>query len=180
MNVYLIGYRGSGKSTLGKIVAHKLNMAFLDTDEMIVEIEKRSIPEIFEKSGEAYFREVESKVLEIVAKKDNQIVSTGGGIILREENRERMLKSGFCVYLTADPDILYQRIANDPNRPPLTKLPLKEEVLHVLSLREELYKKSSHVSIDTGIHNINETVEILLKMLMERGFIHNAENIQAI
>jgi len=165
MNIFLIGYRGSGKTTLGKILSEKLKMKFVDTDELIVERENKTIPEIFSKLGEKYFREIETKVLQDVIKNDNQVISTGGGIILSELNRNLIKNNGVCIYLKVDPKISYQRIYNDKNRPPLTNLSPLEEIIYVMNYRSKFYQETAHLTIDTGILNIEQCIEEILKFL---------------
>ncbi len=169
MNIYLIGYRGSGKSTLGKIISEKLNFEFTDTDDLIIKAERKTIPEIFEKAGESYFRKIESDALKKISGRKNLVVSTGGGIILNEKNRALMRKTGFCVYLKADTDILFRRIEGDGNRPPLTKLPPREEVDHILSLRIPLYTELAELSLDTGEFSAGECAEKIIQALKTRG-----------
>lgn len=162
MNVYFIGYRGSGKSTLAKTLARKTGLASADTDEMIVLNEKRSITEIFRDSGETIFRSLEKKALTDVSLMDKTFVSTGGGIVLDPENRERIKATGKCVYLRADPEILYKRTCRDPKRPPLSGSPLMEEILAMLKIREPLYTGMADLILDTGVMRIEECAEALL------------------
>ncbi len=169
MNLYLIGFRGSGKTVLGKIISEKCDMTFIDTDNLTAGKEGISIPEIFKKYGEEYFRKIESGILEEISKKNNQVVSTGGGIILKEKNRDIIKKTGYCVFLHADPEILFNRIRGDKNRPALTGLPLKEEILEVLKTREPLYLDIGQIIVDTGKYGIEKSVEIILDAIKKKN-----------
>ena len=113
-NIYLIGFMGAGKSSVSRALAEISGLNEIDMDEEIVKREGRTIPEIFESEGEVYFRDVESGVLAELAKKTGQIVSCGGGTILREENRKLM---GEVIYLSATPETIYERGKNGKNRP---------------------------------------------------------------
>ena len=97
-SIFLVGFMGAGKTTVGSILSEKMNFDFCDTDQMIVEEESREIVNIFKTDGEEYFRDLESKKLYEVQNRENTIFSTGGGIILREENRE-ILNKNFSIYL---------------------------------------------------------------------------------
>lgn len=167
MNIYLLGYRGSGKTALGRAVAVKLKRSFLDTDDMIVEREGMRIPDIFEQYGEDYFRDCESRAIEGVAKKDNLVVATGGGIIMREKNREMISKSGFCIYLNADVDTIYKRINGDSNRPALTDKSEKEEIKTLLEKRCPLYTELAEFEIDTSKMNFTKSLDAILKKINE-------------
>lgn len=164
MNIYLIGYRGSGKTTLGRKISYNLNFEFADMDEIIVKVEKRPIPDIFASSGERYFRDKESEVLEHIANNlSPAVVSTGGGIILKASNRDIIKRTGFCVYLKASKEILQSRIEGDNNRPPLTSLPLTEEITRILGIREPLYEETADITVDTGIPDIDGCADLIIK-----------------
>ncbi len=169
MNIYLTGYRGSGKSTLGRYISPILNYTFIDIDDMIVKAERKSIPLIFSESGEEYFREIESKILMQVSGGSCSVVATGGGIILKKSNRDQMKRTGYCVYLKTVPSVLLSRIEGDMNRPPLTELPLEREIDHILSIREPLYEEISEISIDTGALSIEECAQRVIKGFKNKG-----------
>lgn len=144
--IFLIGYRATGKSTVGKILAHLLSWKFFDTDEEIEKYTSKSIKQIFETYGEEKFREIESEVLEKISRNENIVVSTGGGIILKEKNRE-ILKQGFVVLLESEIKTIIERMKKDNNRPALTNLPLEEEIKKTLSERQILYQEIFHIKI---------------------------------
>jgi shikimate kinase len=165
MNIYMIGYRGSGKTSLGRAVAVKLGRVFFDTDDLIVEREGKSIPKIFEEDGESYFRDCETEALRGVSKTNNKVVATGGGIVMREENRRLLKESGVCVYLFADTDVLYKRIVGDTNRPSLTGKDAYSEIEELLKVRIPYYKELADISVDTGNNGFVQTLDIIFKEL---------------
>ncbi len=116
MHIYLIGYRGSGKSTVGKRLAARLGLPLFDTDEIIEGTAKQSIKEIFESQGESVFRDMETiavKQLAATARATPAVVSLGGGSVLREENRNAISESGECIWLSASAEFLFDRIQGD-------------------------------------------------------------------
>ncbi|MDE7478489.1 MAG: shikimate kinase, partial [Lachnospiraceae bacterium] len=118
-NIILTGYMGSGKTTVGRNVAKLMNYTFVDTDELIVEQQNRSINEIFAADGEQAFRDMETALLQklIADKKEHLVISTGGGMPLRAENRQLLSRLGKVVYLKASPKTIYNRIKGDTTRP---------------------------------------------------------------
>lgn len=173
-NLFLIGYRGTGKTTLGKIVSKKLNKNFVDTDDLIVEIAGKSIPEIFQNDGEEKFREIETNALKIASQKDNCVIACGGGIIVKQRNFE-FLKKGIVCLLSASEDTIYKIIHKDQNRPSLTGKDPKTEIHEVLEKRMPLYKKAADFEVSTtnfaktqeeyDILNEEKTNEIIKKYL---------------
>lgn len=179
MNVALIGYRGSGKTSVGRQLAGRRGTAFVDADEMLVARAGQSIRAIFEQHGEAAFREMESDVLadlvgRAAAGQADAIISLGGGVILREANRRRLIESPFArVYLRADARTLHARIQADPataaNRPALTPLGGGvEETRTLLAAREPLYREvATHELEVTGL-TVDEVVRRLDVMIGHR------------
>jgi shikimate kinase len=162
--LFLIGYRGTGKTVLGKRTARKLGKQFVDTDDLIVKIAKKTIPEIFSQDGEEKFREIETLALKKASEKENVVISCGGGIITREKNFP-LLKKGIVCLLKADPKTIFNRIYNDNNRPPLTDKDPFEEIVHMLEKRKELYEKAKDFEINTANNSIEDCVELILKKL---------------
>lgn len=148
-NIVLVGFMGAGKTTVGKILANALQYDFIDTDEQIVIVEKMTIPNIFEKKGENYFRKAESKVLHAMIKKQGQVISTGGGIVTIQENIP-MLRQGIVIYLKATPKHIYKNVKKDTSRPLLQKPDVYSTICNMLEEREEFYKKASQyvISVD--------------------------------
>ena len=171
MNVYLIGYRGTGKTYIGKDLAKAIGKEFQDTDDLIVEKAGKNIPEIFSEDGEENFRDLESTVLEEVAAKDGFVIGCGGGIILRDENIEKLKKTGIVILLEASPEIIYERIKGDQNRPALTNKNELEEIKHVLSERQEKYRKAAGHKIDAENYSIEENVKQIIEILKKEKVI---------
>ena len=153
MNLFLIGYRCTGKTTMGKALARRLGWTFMDTDRMIVETTGTSIARMVDENGWPFFRAQERQVMESISAGDRQVVATGGGIILDGRNVSIMKKSGTVVWLTANEKTIEDRmIADDAtagNRPSLTGHGLIGEISSVLSERRPLYEKAADVVIDT-------------------------------
>jgi shikimate kinase len=150
MNVYLVGFRGVGKSTLAPILATRLHRRWIDLD---VEAERRAgkpIRAVFAEQGEPAFRDLESAILADVSGQDDWVAATGGGAVLREANRAA-LRTGFCVWLQADLELLIERLERDRTRPRLTDLPLREEVAALLTEREPLYRQCAHLIADARV-----------------------------
>ena len=153
-HLFLTGYRGSGKSTIGKLVASHLSREFVDTD---VEIELQSgntIAEIFARSGEAGFRDLESQsISQLRSLIEPAVVSLGGGSILRKENRECIKQLGLTVWLQASPENICHRISKDVNtqtrRPKLSKLGDLEEIRSILAERSVLYEEVADMCVST-------------------------------
>jgi shikimate kinase len=116
-NIVLVGFMGTGKSTVGRFIAEKLGWDLVDTDHYIEKLEGMSIAELFSKHGEVYFREAETRSIKEIMSKSNQVVATGGGAVLAEENRLILKTKGYVVALTASVETIIQRVSGDRNRP---------------------------------------------------------------
>ena len=156
-NIVLIGFMGSGKSTVGKVLAPRLGKKFVDLDHMIVERAGRSIPDIFATDGEAAFRQLESQVLADVLAHSNQVISTGGGAVLAEANRQLMRENGLVIWLRTDVDVLIQRMQYDTTRP-LLQGDAKANITRILEERREAYNFAT-LEIDTGRLSVEEAVQ---------------------
>ncbi|HEX2768907.1 MAG TPA: shikimate kinase [Geobacteraceae bacterium] len=150
MNIVLIGYRGTGKSVVGALLATRLGMRYIGMDAAIVERAGMSIPDIVVKYGWPRFRDMESAEARELAGLDNIIIDTGGGVIERPENIEVLKKSALIFWLKARVDTIVARIQGDSQRPPLTSgKTFTEEVAEVLERRAPKYKGAAHYEIDT-------------------------------
>jgi len=150
MNIVLIGYRGSGKSTVGRFLAAKLHMPLVSLDAEIVKKAGKRIPRIVADSGWEAFRDLESAVVAAWANKDGWILDAGGGVILRAENVRELRRRGILIWLTAPPSILVPRIQEDTERPALKEgKTFLEEVEEVLRERLPLYASSAHLTVET-------------------------------
>jgi shikimate kinase len=150
MNLVLIGYRGTGKSTVAQLLAKKLGMAVISLDQEIVRQAGRSIPAIVAEHGWPYFRDLESEVTQRVAQHDHLIVDAGGGVILRKENVEHLQRNGRLFWLRAAVPVIVARIESGTERPALTeRKSFTEEVEEVLRERTPLYDAAADYRIDT-------------------------------
>jgi len=164
MNIVLTGFMGTGKSKIGKRLAKRLGMSYLDTDELIEEREKDSVPAIFKKKGEEYFRRLETKVVKEVALLDNFVISTGGGVVLREGNIRLLKKNAFIVCLFASPEVILKRTKGDDNRPLLGVNNQKKRIEELLALRKPYYEKADF-SVDTSALDSEGVVEEIIEFL---------------
>jgi shikimate kinase len=170
MSVVLIGYRGSGKTTVGKLLAERLGKPFVDCDDLIVKHAQKSIREIFAQGGEKVFRKLESVAVAELAKHKDAVIALGGGTMLREENRTALASAGHrIVYLRCDPGELLRRIQGDPatsdNRPNLTNLAGIEEIESLLCMREPIYRANMAVELDVTNLSPAQVVERLAKLI---------------
>ncbi|NDV25108.1 shikimate kinase AroL [Desulfovibrio sp. JC010] len=163
-NIYLIGPRACGKTSVGKLLARKLRLDFFDSDEVLVRKAGCEIAEFVEKNGWDSFRDLEAQVLRELSEKDGAVISCGGGIVLREENR-LVLGSSFTVYIKTDVQTLANRLQLDPNhdqRPSLTGKSIVDEIREVLEAREELYSGCASLVAD-GAGTIEEICHTILE-----------------
>ncbi len=151
--IFLVGARGSGKTTVGRLLARRIGLPFFDADAELETKMRRTIREVFASEGEAWFRDQEEKVLSQLAETGPAVIATGGGAVLRDSNRDRMRRGGHVVWLRADADTLWQRMREDPStadrRPDLAGGG-KEEVEKILRLREPLYQSCAHFEVSTS------------------------------
>ena len=166
-NVILIGFMGSGKSSVGRNLAGLLAVPCLDTDVLIEEQEKMTIREIFTRMGQAYFRDAETRaVRSLTGREGRYVLSVGGGLPLRAENREILRKLGTVVYLKASVQTLAERLARDTTRPLLQgEEPLEEKITRILSEREALYEEAcSHVVLSDG-KSVREVAQEIKRLI---------------
>ena len=149
---------GTGKTTVGKKVARSLGFQFVDTDEMIVKAAGKSIPEIFADEGEETFRDLETAVLRECTTADNQVISTGGGIILREENRGLLKNAGYVIWLQASAKAIVSRVSRNQDRPLLAEKNPASTVKKLLNERHGFYESIADLTIATDDLLIEETV----------------------
>lgn len=162
-NIYLIGPRACGKTTVGKELADKLQIGFYDSDEALVQKAGCEIAQYVEQNGWDGFRDLEVEVLRELTQKQGAVISCGGGIVVREENRS-VLSDNFTVYIKADVQILANRLQADPNhdqRPSLTGKSIVDEIREVLKEREELYSGCASLVAD-GSGSIADVCEQIL------------------
>lgn len=166
MNVVLIGYRGTGKSTVGKVVAARLGRTVVSTDAELVKRAGRSIPEIVAQHGWDYFRDLESQVCRELAEKEGLVIDTGGGAILRSQNVEWLKHHGVVFWLTASVDTITKRIGRDTQRPSLTGTKsFVDEVQDVLRERTPKYQAAAAHVISTDGRSIVQIADEILARL---------------
>lgn len=148
-NIYLVGPMGAGKSTIGRVLAAELHLSFRDSDKVIEDRTGADIPWIFDMEGEEGFRDRESAVLDELSKGQDVVIATGGGIILRPQNREIMKLSGYVCYLTASIEQLVERTARDKKRPLLQVENPRQKIIDLVALRDPLYREAADFVINT-------------------------------
>lgn len=164
-NVVLIGFMGCGKTTLGRLLARRLNTSFVDTDRLI-ETEVGPIPSLFETHGEAFFRDCESDVIRRVCSDRGVVVATGGGAVVRTANVEIMRSSGLVIWLTARVDIIVSRTSRRRHaRPLLDVADPRERVLRLLGERSPLYRNCSHRIVDTSDRAPTSVVRHMVRLV---------------
>ncbi len=157
--VFLIGPMGAGKSTLGKRLARSLRLKYCDSDDELVAKTGASISLIFDVEGEDGFRAREAKLLEELTQRENLVLATGGGIILKEENRKILRERGYVVYLHAPLDRLLERTSKDSNRPLLQTKNPRARLSEILDERSSLYQQTADLSIDTDKLTIAQIIQ---------------------
>lgn len=152
-NIYLVGYRASGKTFVGKAVADKMNWSFVDADQVLERQQGRSIAKIVKSGGWKEFRELEKELLKQLIKSKKHVISTGGGVVLDPDNIKNMKNTGLVVWLEARPETICKRLANDEKtatqRPALTDQGVLGEITTVLEQRTPLYKDAADLIIST-------------------------------
>ena len=160
MNIYLIGYRCCGKTSVGRALSKILGRPFLDTDAAVVEKAKMTISEMVDRYGWDAFRDLEKSVIDRSILLNRYVIATGGGVILNPDNVRNMKKAGRVIWLKASPETIRDRMAADPEtssiqRPGLTSTGTMNEIEAVLLARQPLYEKASHLVLDTDILGID-------------------------
>lgn len=177
-NLILIGYRGSGKTCVGRQIAAVTGRAFVDTDDLIETAAGRTISRIFESDGESEFRRLEAEAIRSVAARSRQVISVGGGAVLSEQNRAALRTAGLCVWLRASPDVLWRRIEPDEQnaarRPALTAAPGADEVRQLLADRQQYYAELAHESLDTDSLDVSQAAERIIEMMPGSSHRHGA------
>ena len=157
-NLFLVGLMGAGKTTQGKRLAQHLNRTFFDSDQVICERTGVNIPTIFEMEGEAGFRQRESNIINELSLLPNIVLATGGGAVLREQNRACLRQRGLVVYLHVQPETLFERVGKDRNRP---LLQVQDRA------RDAIYRETAHIVIEVGAEDCQATFEQILKCAWE-------------
>ena len=164
-NIFIIGSMGSGKTSIGKMLAKKNNLSFLDTDHEIIRSCGYSIPDIFEKFGEEHFRGLETEQLRKMNVIENHVISTGGGIILRDDNQRLMKDLGIIIFLDININSQIDRVKNRKNRPLLNNKSLKDNLLSLKKIRDPIYKKISNYIIDVSGKERDQVINEIQKII---------------
>ena len=167
MGVVLIGYRGTGKSTTGALLAQRLGRPFVDLDRSIEAAAGCSIAALFANEGEPVFRDWEERVIAQETAGGGKVIATGGGAILRESNRIALRRHGVVVWLSAAPEVIAERLRGDAERPALTNLGTLGEIREVLAARTPVYRSLADVEVATEGRSPEEVVETILGLLPE-------------
>ena len=165
----LVGLPGSGKTTVGRQLARRRQLPFVDSDH---EIEVRigcSIREFFEREGELRFREIEEEVLDSLTQGESRVLSTGGGAVLREANRQHLHDRGRVVYLKSTPEELYRRLRHDSNRPLLQVVDPLLKLKNLFAERDPLYREVAHFVLETGRPSVSTLVNMIVMQLELNG-----------
>ncbi|MDD1630648.1 MAG: shikimate kinase AroK [Methylococcaceae bacterium] len=162
-NIYLVGLMGAGKTTIGRQLAKSLSVPFYDSDKAIEESTGVDIPTIFEFEGEEGFRDREQKMIQQLTKLEGIVLATGGGAILREENRRLLKENGFIVYLQCSVERILERTRRDMQRPLLKTENPRERIESLFAQREHLYLSCADFIIDTGIMQSKTVVNHILE-----------------
>ena len=169
----MIGYRATGKTSLAGKLGEKLGSTAMDTDVVIEQQAGMSIADIFAVHGEEYFRGLESEVLgELLKRETVHVFATGGGVPLRENNRNLLKKAGFVVWLKASPETIHRRMATDPQnaatRPSLTTLSPMDEIVRLLDRRTPVYRETANVDVDTDTRPLDDLADEIYYLYSNR------------
>lgn len=168
-NIFLVGLMGSGKTTIGRALAKKLQKRFIDADHEIELRTGASIPLIFEIEGEDSFRQREADVIADLTTQEGIVLATGGGAILNAESRAFLRERGVVVYLRASVSSIIQRTSHDKNRPLLQTADPKARIEELARQRGPFYEEVAHITIETGRPNVQSVVQNILTQLAQRG-----------
>lgn len=173
MNIVLLGYRGTGKSSVARFLARKLKRKLFCIDELIVESAGMSIPRVVEELGWPGFREIERRVVEEVSGRENDgIIDCGGGVVLDDRNIRLLRRNGKTVLLTASLETILKRIRRDPNRPPLKEgLSFEEEQRQIIEERADKYRAAADMLADTTRGKPQETAMYIIRRFKEMRWI---------
>jgi len=169
--IVLVGLPGSGKSTVGRQLARRLQLPFFDSDHVIEQQLGCSIREYFEREGEDRFRDVEESVIDQLTQNPKCVLSTGGGVVLRPANRQHLRERGQVVYLNSTPDELFRRLRHDVNRPLLQVADPLSRLRDLHALRDPLYRETAKFIIETGRPSVATLVNMIVMQLELAGVV---------
>ena len=166
-NIFLVGLMGAGKTTIGKLLAKRLKKTFIDCDH---ELEHRTgvkIPLIFELEGEAGFREREAALIKELTQRQDLVLATGGGVVLRKDNRDALAQNGTVIYLNAKVEDLWLRTQHDKNRPLLQTVDPQAKLYELFAQRDPLYREIADIVITSGQQNVQHAAREVERRLRE-------------
>lgn len=166
-NIVLIGFMGTGKSTVSDYLSTRFSMKIVEMDSEIAKREQMSIPDIFSTYGEEYFRDLETRLLVEMQAQRNTVISCGGGVALRERNVAEMKKNGYVVLLTASPETVYERVKDNDDRPLLSGRKNVKGISELMEQRRGKYEAAADVVINTDNKTVTQVCEELIMRLME-------------
>ena len=164
-NLILIGFMGTGKSTVACQLSKQLNLPFFEMDEMIVQEQGMEISNIFKEKGENYFRDLETELLKNLLQKETGILSCGGGIILRDENIQAMKNHGTVILLTAKPETILKRVLHNQSRPVLNGKKNVNDITKLMKEREERYHIAADIIVSTDEKSLSQICEEIIAMI---------------
>jgi len=167
-NIILVGFMGSGKTTIAFELSRRFNMSYISTDDLIEKREKCTINEIFTKKGEEYFRNVEVEAVRDACSMKNVVIDLGGGAVMRDENWESIRLSGVAVCLTADENTIMERTKKYKHRPLLNVEDPKQKIRNLMAKRAPFYAKADHC-VDTGKLTVKQAVEKIAEIVEEHS-----------
>ncbi len=170
-SLFLVGPMGAGKSTVGRLLAERLGYVFHDSDHEIEARTGATIPMIFDIEGEAGFRRREAQVIDELTQLPDIVLATGGGAVLKSDNRKHLRSRGFVIYLRSDVDNLFNRVRHDRSRPLLQNENPKETLAAILKEREPLYQEVADLVVKTEDVPVAQVVRKILNQLKERNII---------
>ena len=165
----MVGLPGSGKTTVGRQLARRLSIPFVDSDHAIENRLGCSVREYFEREGEARFRDIESDVLDDLSQNHSGVLSTGGGSVLRLENRQRLRERGRVFYLRSSPEEVFRRLRYDQNRPLLQVSDPMARLRDLFETRDPIYKEAAHYVIETNRPSVSTLVHMIIRQLEHIG-----------
>jgi len=164
MNIYLVGFMGTGKTSVGRLLAKQKGWNFVDLDELIEIKEQRRVVDIFAKDGELYFRRIEKKILKHVSTQKKFVVACGGGIVLDKDNIKTMKKTGDLICLSASPEEILKRVSASSGRPLLNVAKPRERIELLMKMRQPYYMQADKI-IDTSRLSIKQVTVKISKIL---------------
>lgn len=169
--VSLVGLPGCGKTTVGRQLARRLQLPFVDSDHAIELRLGCSIREFFEREGESTFRDLEADVIDGLTQGSAKVLSTGGGAVLRKENRENLASRGYVIYLKASADELFRRVRHDSARPLLQVADPLARMRDLFAQRDPLYQEIAHFVVETGRPSVGTLVNMIVMQLELAGVV---------